>query len=141
MHGGLAQGIGQALQEHLVYDRDTGQLVSASFADYAMPTAAFMPFVDSALEEIPCTTNPLGVKGIGEAGTIGAPPTIINALRDALRPPRRDRYPDACHLAARLASHPARAVCTRSNASINAPIASSPGPRQDSTGGSWLAST
>ena len=86
VHGGLAQGIGQALLEQVRYETSTGQLLSSSFGDYGMPTAAFMPWVVSALEEIPATTNPLGVKGIGEAGTIGAPPTIINALLDALRP-------------------------------------------------------
>jgi carbon-monoxide dehydrogenase large subunit len=86
VHGGLAQGIGQALLEQVRYDTSTGQLLSSSFGDYGMPTATFMPWVVSGLEEIPATTNPLGVKGIGEAGTIGAPPTIINAILDALRP-------------------------------------------------------
>jgi len=61
-------------------------VLSGSFGDYAMPRATLMPPVVSALEEIPATTNPLGIKGIGEAGTIGAPPTVINAILDALRP-------------------------------------------------------
>jgi carbon-monoxide dehydrogenase large subunit len=86
IHGGVVQGIGQALLEHQVYDRQSGQLLSGSFMDYGMPRADAMPNVDAELEEIPCKTNPLGVKGIGESGTIGAPPTVINALLDALAP-------------------------------------------------------
>jgi aerobic carbon-monoxide dehydrogenase large subunit len=82
----VVQGIGQALMEHQVYDRDSGQLLTGSFMDYAMPRAGDMPSIDANMEEIPCKTNPLGVKGIGESGTIGAPPTIINAVIDALRP-------------------------------------------------------
>jgi carbon-monoxide dehydrogenase large subunit len=86
VHGALAQGIGQALMEHAIYDRDSGQLVSGSFMDYAMPRAAnFSNFV-SQLEEVPAKTNPLGVKGVAEAGAIGSPPTVINAVLDALRP-------------------------------------------------------
>jgi len=91
IHGGVAQGIGQALIEHQVYDHDSGQLVSGSFMDYGMPRADTMPNVESELEEVPCKTNPLGVKGIGESGTIGAPPTVINALIDALAPLGVDR--------------------------------------------------
>jgi carbon-monoxide dehydrogenase large subunit len=86
IHGGVVQGIGQALLEHQVYDRQSGQLLSGSFTDYAMPRADCMPSVEAELEEVPCKTNPLGVKGIGESGTIGAPPTVINALIDALNP-------------------------------------------------------
>jgi aerobic carbon-monoxide dehydrogenase large subunit len=84
--GGVVQGIGQALMEHQVYDRQSGQLLTGSFLDYAMPHAASMPNVECFLEEVPCKTNPLGIKGIGESGTIGAPPAIINAVIDALRP-------------------------------------------------------
>ena len=86
IHGGVAQGIGQALLEHQIYDRQSGQLLSGSFMDYGMPRADTMPDVDATLEEVPCKTNPLGVKGIGESGTIGAPPTVINAIIDALAP-------------------------------------------------------
>ena len=86
IHGGVAQGIGQALLEHAHYDRKSGQLLSGSFMDYVMPRADDYPPFTVALEEIPCKTNPLGVKGIGESGTIGAPPTIVNALLDALAP-------------------------------------------------------
>jgi aerobic carbon-monoxide dehydrogenase large subunit len=86
IQGGVAQGVGQALVEHHLYDRGTGQLLTGSFQDYAMPRASLIPSVESMLEEVPCKTNPLGVKGIGESGTIGAPPTVINAVLDALRP-------------------------------------------------------
>ena len=86
IQGGVVQGIGQALMEHQVYDRDSGQLLTGSFMDYAMPRAVDMPNIDANMEEVPCKTNPLGVKGIGESGTIGAPPTVINAVIDALRP-------------------------------------------------------
>ena len=91
IHGGVVQGIGQALLEHQVYDRSSGQLLSGSFMDYGMPRADLMPDIDTTLEEVRCQTNPLGVKGIGESGTIGAPPTVINALLDALRPLGVDR--------------------------------------------------
>jgi carbon-monoxide dehydrogenase large subunit len=86
IQGGLAQGIGQALFEHVVYDRESGQLLSATFTDYAMPRCHDMPRFTADFREIPCTTNPIGVKGIGEAGSVGAPPTVINAILDALRP-------------------------------------------------------
>ena len=84
IHGGVAQGLGQALMENCVYDEDLGQLVTATFVDYAMPRADDMPALDITYNEIPCTTNPLGVKGAGEAGTIGALPAIIGAISDAL---------------------------------------------------------
>ncbi|NDV51770.1 MULTISPECIES: xanthine dehydrogenase family protein molybdopterin-binding subunit [unclassified Salipiger] len=84
VHGGLAQGIGQALLENCVYDAD-GQLLSASYMDYAMPRAGDVPFymVDHSCAT-PCTHNPLGVKGCGEAGAIGSPPAVVNAVLDAL---------------------------------------------------------
>src|SRR5882757_4224217 len=91
MHGGVAQGIGQALYEHAVYDRDTAQLITGSFMDYTMPRADMLPHFEIALEEVPCLTNPIGVKGIGESGTIGAPPVVINAIIDALSPLGIDR--------------------------------------------------
>ncbi len=83
VHGGIAQGIGQALLERVVYDRD-GQLLTGSFTDYAMPRAREMPAFDFRWNVIPCRTNPLGIKGCGEAGAIGAPPAVINAVIDAL---------------------------------------------------------
>jgi carbon-monoxide dehydrogenase large subunit len=84
VHGGLAQGIGQALLENCVYDED-GQLLSASYMDYAMPRAEDVPFyqVDHSCCT-PCTHNPLGVKGCGEAGAIGSPPAVVNAVIDAV---------------------------------------------------------
>jgi carbon-monoxide dehydrogenase large subunit len=85
IHGAIAQGAGQALFEHIIYDEDSGQLITGSFLDYGMPRADDFPVFVSELIEVPCKTNPLGIKGIGEAGTIGAPPTIVNAVIDALR--------------------------------------------------------
>ena len=83
VHGGLAQGIGQALTENCVYD-DSGQLLSASYMDYCMPKADNVPSFQVALTETPCTHNTLGVKGCGEAGAIGAPPAVMNAITDAI---------------------------------------------------------
>ena len=85
IHGGVAQGIGQALMEAVIYDRD-GQLVTGSFQDYCMPRADDFPEFTSELTEIPSTTNPLGVKAAGEAGATGAPPAVIGAVLDALKP-------------------------------------------------------
>ncbi len=84
IHGGIAQGVGQALIENVVYDHASGQLVTGSFLDYGMPRAGDFPTIVSELVEIPAKTNPLGIKGIGEAGTIAAPPTVVNAVLDAL---------------------------------------------------------
>ena len=85
VHGGLAQGIGQALLEQGVYDNASGQLLTGSFMDYAMPRADDFPnFNVETVSGTPCTHNPLGVKGCGEAGAIGSPPALINAVCDAL---------------------------------------------------------
>jgi carbon-monoxide dehydrogenase large subunit len=84
VHGGVVQGIGQALLENCVYDPETGQLLTASFSDYAMPRADDLPDIDFAYEEIPCKTNPMGAKGCGEAGTVGALPSVMSAVCDAL---------------------------------------------------------
>jgi len=85
VHGGLAQGIGQALLENCAYDSD-GQLLSASYMDYAMPRASDLPMFDVDHScQTPCTHNPLGVKGCGEAGAIGSPPSVVNAVLDAMR--------------------------------------------------------
>jgi carbon-monoxide dehydrogenase large subunit len=84
VHGGVTQGIGQALFEHCVYDPDSGQLLSGSFMDYCLPRADDLPRFRIALLETPCPGNPLGMKGCGEAGAIGAPPAVINAITDAL---------------------------------------------------------
>jgi aerobic carbon-monoxide dehydrogenase large subunit len=86
VHGGLVQGIGQALMENCVYDRETGQLLTGSFMDYTMPRADDFPNFVLDTTCTPCTHNPLGSKGCGEAGAIGSPPSVINAVLDALRP-------------------------------------------------------
>jgi len=86
VQGGLAQGIGQALFEHTVYDEGSGQLLSGSFMDYALPRADDLPPLDITLAELPTAVNPLGVKGAGQAGCMSAPQTIVNAILDALSP-------------------------------------------------------
>ncbi|GIO08933.1 aldehyde dehydrogenase [Brevibacillus reuszeri] len=85
VHGGVAQGIGQALWEGAVYS-DNGQLLSGTFMDYTMPKARFFPTIESHFTETPSPVNPLGAKGVGETGTTGAPPAVVNAVMDALRP-------------------------------------------------------
>ncbi len=82
-HGGLAQGIGQALYEECLYDRD-GQLLTGSYLNYVMPRAADLPMFKVGNHATPCTHNPIGVKGVGEVGAIGVPPAVINAVLDAL---------------------------------------------------------
>jgi len=94
VHGGTAQGIGQALMENTVYDADSGQLVSASLLDYALPRAADVPAFTFETCNVPCRTNPLGVKGAGEAGAIGSCPAVINAISDALWRAYRIRHID-----------------------------------------------
>jgi carbon-monoxide dehydrogenase large subunit len=86
IHGGVAQGYGQALYENAVYDLESGQLLSGSFMDYCMPRADLVPPVTFDTHNVPCATNPLGIKGCGEAGAIGAPPAVVNAVIDALAP-------------------------------------------------------
>ncbi|WP_233861816.1 xanthine dehydrogenase family protein molybdopterin-binding subunit [Paraburkholderia adhaesiva] len=87
VHGGIGQGIGQAMLERCVYDTESGQLLSGSYMDYAMPRASDVPsYTVETAKGTPCTHNPLGVKGCGEAGAIGSPPAVINAILDALAP-------------------------------------------------------
>jgi aerobic carbon-monoxide dehydrogenase large subunit len=86
VHGGVAQGLGQALLEHCVYDPDSGQLLTGSMMDYALPRADDLPSFSVGTKVTPCTHNPLGVKGCGEAGAIGAPAAMMNAVMDALAP-------------------------------------------------------
>ena len=87
IEGALAQGIGQALMENIVFDPESGQMLSASFTDYAMPRASDLPpHYELDFIDVPAKTNPIGVKGVGEAGCVGAPPAVMNALLDALRP-------------------------------------------------------
>jgi carbon-monoxide dehydrogenase large subunit len=85
LHGGAAQGLGQALWEEAVYD-DNGQLVTGEFMDYAMPRARSMPWIESSHTCTPSPVNPLGAKGVGEAGTIGSTPAMVNSVVDALSP-------------------------------------------------------
>ena len=86
VQGGIAQGIGQALMEEVVFDRETGRPLVGSFGDYAVPHASDLPEMSVAFDGIPCATHPLGIKGAGEAGTIAACPAVINAVLDALAP-------------------------------------------------------
>ena len=85
IHGGIVQGIGQALHEHVIHD-DDGQLLTGSYMDYNMPKADDVPFFASKMHEVLCKTNPIGVKGCGEGGTVGATPAVMNAILDALAP-------------------------------------------------------
>jgi aerobic carbon-monoxide dehydrogenase large subunit len=86
IHGGVAQGVGQALMEEIVYDADSGQLLTGSFMDYAMPRADTLPDIAVESHPVPTKLNPLGAKGAGEAGTVGALPVVMNAVLDALAP-------------------------------------------------------
>jgi aerobic carbon-monoxide dehydrogenase large subunit len=94
VHGGAVQGIGQAMMESTVYDAASGQLITASLMDYALPRAADTPSFTFETRNVPCTANPLGVKGAGEAGTIGAAPAVMNAIVDALYRAYRIRHVD-----------------------------------------------
>jgi aerobic carbon-monoxide dehydrogenase large subunit len=85
VHGGVAQGIGQALFEEIVYDRE-GNLLTTNFADYTIPSAADLPAIEALLVETPTPRNVLGAKGVGESGPIGALPAVLNAIVDALTP-------------------------------------------------------
>jgi carbon-monoxide dehydrogenase large subunit len=85
VHGGVIQGSGQVFGEHAVYDRETGQLLTASFSDYFMPRAGMIPAIDVHEHPVPTPTNALGAKGVGEAGCSGSLPALANAVIDALR--------------------------------------------------------
>jgi carbon-monoxide dehydrogenase large subunit len=85
LHGGIVQGLGQALYEGVVYD-DNGQLRNGNLMEYAVPKAAGLPRLQLSRTETPTSVNPLGIKGIGEAGTIGSTPAVVNAVIDALAP-------------------------------------------------------
>jgi carbon-monoxide dehydrogenase large subunit len=86
IQGGIAQGIGQVLCENIAYDPDSGQLISGSFMDYCMPRADDMCYMEIKSNPVPTKTNPLGIKGAGEAGNVGALPALANAIVDALSP-------------------------------------------------------
>src|SRR5690606_40792773 len=85
MHGGIAQGVGQAMLEHMVYD-EAGQPLTASFMDYSMPRADLVPLVDFTIREVPAQVNPVGAKGVGEAGSVGSLAAAVNAVCNALQP-------------------------------------------------------
>jgi len=85
VHGGVAQGIGQALYEHAIYD-ENGQLITGSMVDYAVPNATHIPVIETARTETPCPHNLTGIKGVGETGTIAASQAVVNAVVDALSP-------------------------------------------------------
>jgi len=85
MQGGLTQGAGQVFGEHVIYDADTGQLLSGSFMDYPMPRAGLVAGLTLKAHPVPTHTNPLGAKGVGEAGVTGSLPALMNAVLDALR--------------------------------------------------------
>ena len=86
IQGGVAQGAGQALIEDIVYDRDSGQLLTGSLVDYGIPRADTVPAISIDFSPVPSTTNPLGAKGVGEGGTVASTPTVMNAILDALAP-------------------------------------------------------
>ena len=134
VHGGLAQGIAQALYEEAVYD-DDGNLTTGTFVDYLLPSAADLPSFTTDRTETPSTSNPLGVKGVGEAGTIASTPAVVNAVVDALRPLRRQRHPDAGHARTGLAGDPqapdeVRSGRGRAPSPTAAPV---PAPRTEAT--------
>jgi carbon-monoxide dehydrogenase large subunit len=85
LHGGIVQGVGQALTEGAVYD-DNGQLLTGTMTEYAIPKASLMPMIEHARTVTPSPVNPLGIKGAGEAGTIASTPAVVNAVIDALAP-------------------------------------------------------
>ena len=105
VHGGLAQGIAQALYEEAVHD-ESGTLVNASFSEYLVPSAVDLPSFTTGRTETPATTNPLGVKGVGEAGTIASTPAVVNAVIDAVRHLGVKRHRNAVQPNAGLARHP-----------------------------------
>jgi carbon-monoxide dehydrogenase large subunit len=84
LHGGIVQGVGQIVMENVVWDRESGQLVAGSFMDYTMPRADDLPSFEMEINEVPTPTNPMGIKGAGEAGCVGAMPAVMNAIVDAL---------------------------------------------------------
>jgi carbon-monoxide dehydrogenase large subunit len=86
IHGGIAQGVGQIMMEQVAYDKIDGQLLSGSFMDYAMPRADNFSSIEVRSNEVPTKRNPLGAKGAGEAGTVGAMPALMNAIMNALEP-------------------------------------------------------
>ena len=136
VHGGLAQGIAQALYEEAAYD-SSGNLVTASLADYLIPSAADLPSFTTARTTTPSTLNPLGVKGVGEAGTIASTPAVVNAIVDALRPFGVADVPMPC-TPERVwrAMQEARGASPAAPAAVTPASASGPGPNPDAQAGS-----
>ena len=135
VHGGIVQGIGQALLEETVYDEDSGQLLTGTFMDYAMPRADDLPYFSFSTRNVPCKANPLGIKGAGEAGAIGAPPALINAIVDALHhkgvrhidmPATPKRVWEAIHAAVAACTAPQLAASLRMRTTAAASLAISP---------------
>ena len=106
IHGGVAQGMGQVLQEAIVHEAGSAQLLTGSFMDYAMPRANDLPNFVCANVEVPTALNPLGVKGVGEAGTVGAMAATMNAICNALASARHQAFRYASDTAARVAGDP-----------------------------------
>jgi carbon-monoxide dehydrogenase large subunit len=131
VHGGLAQGIAQALYEEAAYD-SSGNLVTASLADYLIPSAADLPTFTTARTTTPSTLNPLGVKGVGEAGTIASTPAVVNAIIDALRPfGVKDIEMPCTPERVWRAIQEARGAAPETPAAATPASASSPGPNPD----------
>ena len=129
-HGGIAQGAAQAFLEEVVYD-DDGNPLTASFADYPFLSATEVPSFELADMQTPTSYNPLGAKGIGEAGTIGATPAVQNAVVDARRAPRRPAHRHAHHAAAGLAGDPGATRQDRRTARCRSSSPSTAQPRSD----------
>ena len=121
LHGGIAQGVGQALWEHAVYD-DNGQLLSGSMSDYALPRASWFPMFELDETVTPSPVNPLGVKGVGEAGAIASTAAVVNAVVDALSPAGHPPHRHAAHTADRLARHQRRPDERRHHGFGGAPV-------------------
>ncbi len=132
VQGGLAQGIDRALLEHTVYDPQSGQLLGGSLMDYALPRATDLPYFDIQLVERPTEANPLGVKGSGQAGCIGAPQTVMAAVLDALRPREVERL--------EMPATP-RASGRRCRSETRALKQAAPQPARATASASWPASS
>ena len=130
--GGVAQGIGQILMEDIHFDKDSGQLTTGSFMDYAMPRADTFPTFSNTLDDsVPAKTNPLGAKGVGEGGVTGSMPCLMNAVLDALRPVGVTRFdmPASAAVAVPLDINPSRAVLAANmETALNATWDAAPGP-------------
>ena len=125
VHGGIAQGVAQALFEEIAYDED-GNNVTGSLASYAIPSAGDLPTFETERTQTPTPRNPLGAKGIGEAGAIGSTPAVWNAVVDALSPPRRAQHRHAGHAAAGVAGDQRSSVSAAVRASMSSVVVPTP---------------